>query len=63
MKARSVIALCLVMAMVLCSFAGCAQVRAVGPEATKGSATEGLVKSVPSRVLGHGAEEGGEERV
>ena len=28
MKARSVIALCLVMAMVLCSFAGCAQVRA-----------------------------------
>ncbi len=63
MKARSVIALCLVMAMVLCSFAGCAQVRAAGPEETKGSDTEDLVKSVQSLVLGHGAEEGKEETV
>lgn len=63
MKARSVIALCLVMAMVLCSFAGCAQVRAAGPEATESTDSDSLAERVRSLVLGHGAEEGKEETV
>lgn len=63
MKARSVIALCLAVAMILCSFAGCAQIRAAEPAETKGSDAENLVKSAQELVLGHGAEEGKEETV